>query len=130
MARNKDFAAFIKKKLATNRELAQAVLESALEASIAEQIYNARTSAGLTQAELANRIGSQQSVIARLEDADYEGHSISMLTRVANALGKQVHVVFQDVPYSQKSLKAPPARARQRVSVAKTPTRIRKSKAS
>ncbi|MEX2219463.1 MAG: helix-turn-helix domain-containing protein [Phycisphaerales bacterium] len=59
---------------------------------IAQQIYDARTEAGLSQAELARLIGTTQSVIARLEDADYRGHSLSMLRRIAAALGREVEV--------------------------------------
>lgn len=44
-----------------------------------------REDAGLTQAELARRIDTTQSVIARLEDAEYRGHSLSMLERIATA---------------------------------------------
>ncbi len=46
-----------------------------------------REGAGLTQVELAKRIGTTQSVIARLEDAEYTGHSLSMLERIAAACG-------------------------------------------
>jgi ribosome-binding protein aMBF1 (putative translation factor) len=46
-----------------------------------------REEAGLTQAGLAKRIGTTQSVIARLEDAEYMGHSLVMLERIAAACG-------------------------------------------
>ena len=46
-----------------------------------------REGAGLTQAELAKKIGTTQSVIARLEDAEYTGHSLAMLERIAVASG-------------------------------------------
>ena len=69
-------------------------------ANIAEQIYNLRTQAGLTQQQLAKRIGTTQSVISRLEDADYEGHSLSMLRRIAEVLDSRVEVRF--VPAKQK----------------------------
>ena len=46
-----------------------------------------REEARLTQAELAKRIGTTQSVIARLEDAEYTGHSLAMLERIAAACG-------------------------------------------
>jgi transcriptional regulator with XRE-family HTH domain len=57
-------------------------------------IYDARVKAGLTQKELASMLGIKQSVIAQLEDADYEGHSLSMLQRIAVALDKRLEVRF------------------------------------
>jgi len=56
------------------------------EADIAAQIYELRKQAGLSQRQLAKLIGTTQSVISRLEDADYKGHSLEMLRRVAQAL--------------------------------------------
>jgi ribosome-binding protein aMBF1 (putative translation factor) len=61
---------------------------------IAEQIYKLRTRAGLTQRELAEKIGTTASVICRLENADYEGHSLSMLRRIAAALHRRVKISF------------------------------------
>lgn len=61
-------------------------------AEIAEEIYTLRVGAGLTQGQLAERIGTHQSAISRLEDADYEGHSLAMLRRVAEALGRRLEV--------------------------------------
>src|SRR5450631_1183898 len=46
-----------------------------------------REDAGLTQAELAKKVGTTQSVIARLEDAEYTGHSLTMLERIATVCG-------------------------------------------
>ena len=61
-------------------------------ANVAEQIYKLRTQAGLTQQQLAKRIGTTQSVISRLEDADYNGHSLQMLERIARALGYKIEI--------------------------------------
>ena len=61
-------------------------------AEVAQMIYDRRVAAGLTQRQLAERVGTRQSVISRLEDADYGGHSLSMLQRVAEALGQRIHV--------------------------------------
>jgi len=59
---------------------------------IAGQIYNLRTQAGLSQAQLAKLVGTTQSVISRLEDADYDSHSLNMLRRIARALHCKVEV--------------------------------------
>jgi len=86
MAKTRDFGAVLEKRVQSDPDLAAVVEREAFKANVAFQIYNARIAAGLTQKQLANHIGSQQSVIARLEDADYEGHSLSMLRRIAEAL--------------------------------------------
>jgi len=65
-----------------------------MNAEIARKIYRLRTKAGLTQQELADRVGTSKSAISRLEDADYEGHSLTMLKRLADALDKRVEVRF------------------------------------
>lgn len=61
-------------------------------ADIAQLIYDARTKAGLTQKQLADLIGTSQPAIARLEDADYEGHSLAMLRRIAAALHMRIEL--------------------------------------
>ncbi len=53
---------------------------------IAARIYELRQQAKLSQKQLAELIGTTQSVISRLEDADYKGHSLEMLRRVATVL--------------------------------------------
>jgi ribosome-binding protein aMBF1 (putative translation factor) len=63
-----------------------------LNAQVARSIYQMRMESGLTQKQLAELVGTTQSVISRLEDADYEGHSISMVTRIARALDRRVRV--------------------------------------
>jgi DNA-binding transcriptional regulator YiaG len=55
-------------------------LETArLNAMIARDIYTLRKKARLTQEQLAQLVGTTGSVISRLEDDDYEGHSLKML---------------------------------------------------
>ena len=61
---------------------------------IAREIFELRTAAGLTQAQLAKLIGTTASVICRLEDADYEGHSLAMLRRIGAALNQRVEIRF------------------------------------
>lgn len=68
--------------------------EARANAEVGREIYHLRTSAGLTQKDLAARVGTSASVISRLEDADYEGHSMAMLRRIAGALRRTVEVRF------------------------------------
>jgi DNA-binding XRE family transcriptional regulator len=71
--------------------------------AVARKIYALRTRAGLSQRALAKLIGTTASVICRLEDADYEGHSLAMLNRIAAALHKRVEIRF--VPMANTSKK-------------------------
>jgi ribosome-binding protein aMBF1 (putative translation factor) len=64
----------------------------AREYRIGQMIHDARTAAGLSQQQLAELVGTTQSVISRLEDADYEGQSLAMLSRIAEALKMDVEV--------------------------------------
>jgi len=59
---------------------------------VALQIAALRETRGLSQKELAKLVGTSQQQISRLESPAYEGHSLSMLRRVASALGAEVHV--------------------------------------
>lgn len=61
---------------------------------IARSIRELRTKANLTQAQLAKLVGTTASVICRLEDADYEGHSLPMLRRIADTLDQRVEIRF------------------------------------
>lgn len=63
-----------------------------INADVAQKIYDLRKEAGLTQKELAKLVGTTQSVISRLEDADYEGHSLTMLSRIAYALKRRLTI--------------------------------------
>jgi transcriptional regulator with XRE-family HTH domain len=70
--------------------------ESAGEAwDVALQLVELRQEAGLSQTELARKLKTTQQQISRLESPDYEGHSLSMLRRVARVLNAQVHVIFE-----------------------------------
>ncbi len=81
---------FYEGKPERRRQLAEAEAND----EIGRKIQELRTKAGLTQAQLGKMIGTTASVICRLEDADYEGHSLAMLRRVASALNKRVEIRF------------------------------------
>jgi transcriptional regulator with XRE-family HTH domain len=62
---------------------------------VALQIAALREQAGLSQKELAKLLKTSQQQISRLESPGYEGHSLSMLRRVAGVLHARVRVVFE-----------------------------------
>jgi ribosome-binding protein aMBF1 (putative translation factor) len=63
----------------------------------AHAIREARHKAGLSQAELARKIGTRQSAIARLESAEYTGHTLKLLERIALACKRHVRLAFEPV---------------------------------
>ena len=60
---------------------------------IKKQIIKYRIENNLSQKELAEKIGTKQSAISRLENDDYNP-SIEFLDKVANALGKKLEIRF------------------------------------
>jgi DNA-binding XRE family transcriptional regulator len=72
----------------------KALEEARANEEITRKIRELRAAAGLTQTQLAKVIGTTASVICRLEDADYEGHSLAMLRRIAGALNQRVEIRF------------------------------------
>lgn len=92
--RTRDATKILKRVTGSDPELREMIAEENVNVRVARLIHDARVRAGLTQAELARRIGTKQPVIARLEDADYAGHSLTMLQRIASALDLQIDVKF------------------------------------
>jgi ribosome-binding protein aMBF1 (putative translation factor) len=92
MSKNNAALEIIRGSIERDPELAEMVKESSVNAQVSLIIYDVRKQAGLTQKQLADLIGTTQSVIARLEDADYEGHSLSMLARIAAALDRKLKI--------------------------------------
>jgi len=62
---------------------------------VAIQLTSLRKESGLSQKELAKRVGTSQQQISRLESPSFEGHSLSILRRVAGVLGADVDVVIR-----------------------------------
>lgn len=90
-----DAVEILDRMMGTDPELHRLVEEARINAVVAQLIYDARNEAGLTQEALAQLVGTKQPVIARLEDADYEGHSLSMLQRIAAALNQRIEIRFK-----------------------------------
>jgi ribosome-binding protein aMBF1 (putative translation factor) len=96
-----DAVAILDRMMGRDPRMLQLVEDARSNAEVAQLIYDARNKAGLTQTQLAKLVGTTQSVIARLEDADYEGRSLSMLNRIAAALEHRVEVRFVAAPKLQ-----------------------------
>jgi len=94
MAQTKDALRILRKVTGNNEAVKAGIAQARINFEVAQMIYDARTRAGLSQSELAELIGSKQPVIARLEDADYEGHSLTMLQRIAAALEQRLELRF------------------------------------
>jgi len=69
-----------------------------IDAGPGQRIRQARLSRGLSQKQLADRVGTTQSVIARLEDAQYTGQSLRMLERIATACGVNLKLRAEKKP--------------------------------
>ena len=74
--------------------------EARAEDEVSRKVFELREQAGLTQAKLAKLVGTTPSVISRLENSDYEGHSLAMLKRIAEAVNRRVEIRF--VPRKEK----------------------------
>lgn len=94
MPKTKDALKIIDRMVGQDKELRDMIVEETINVRVARMIYDARNKAGLTQKDLAKLVRTTQSVIARLEDADYEGHSLNMLNRIAAAMNKRVDIRF------------------------------------
>jgi ribosome-binding protein aMBF1 (putative translation factor) len=76
-------------------EFAKTFAEEKQKIDLAIKLAEIRHEAGLSQRELAERVGTSQSVIARMENPDYSGYSIRMLRRIATALGARIRIEFE-----------------------------------
>ena len=92
MAKTKDAVKILDRVTGKAGGLRERIAADILNLRVAQMIYEKRVAAGLTQAQLAELLDTSQSVVARLENADYEGHSLSMLHRIAEALHGRLEV--------------------------------------
>ena len=92
MAKTNDALKILQQMTSEDPEMEELINESSFNAELAQLIYRVRTQAGLTQQQLADRIGIKQSVIAELEDAEYEGHSLLIMQKIARVLNQRLEV--------------------------------------
>ena len=92
--RTSDALALVEELTGSSQEMADLVEQEQANLDVAREIYGLRIKAKLSQAELARKVGTTQSVISRLEDADCDGHSLDMLRRIGAASEKHVEIRF------------------------------------
>ncbi len=97
-----NFDRFLEKQLC-DPDFAERFKQAGEAWDVALQLANLREQAGLSQTELARRLKTTQQQVSRLESPGYEGHSLSMLRRVAAALHARVRVVLEPLPKADKS---------------------------
>jgi len=94
MKQKTNFDFYLEKQL-KDRDFAKRFKKAGEAWDVAIKLASLRKASGLSQKELAKRVGTSQQQISRLESPSYEGHSLSMLRRVAEVLGAAVHVEIQ-----------------------------------
>lgn len=92
MAKITDAVDILKHKTGIDPNIDPEMLQIAEDYRIAQLVYDASTATGLTEKQLAEKVGTTPEVISQLEDADYDGHSLSMLRRIAKALHMDVEL--------------------------------------
>ena len=119
--RKTDFDLFLEEQL-RDPDFAERFKRAGEAWDVALQLTALREKAGLSQKDLARTLKTSQQQISRLESPGYEGHSLSMLRRVAKVLHARVRVVLEadaagkadalaedPVPYRVKRTAAKPA---------------------
>jgi transcriptional regulator with XRE-family HTH domain len=91
MKRKTNFDKYLDQQL-KDRDFAARFKKAGEAWDIAIKLAALRKESGLSQKELAQLAGTTQQQISRLESPSYEGHSLSMLRRVAGVLGATVEV--------------------------------------
>jgi ribosome-binding protein aMBF1 (putative translation factor) len=87
-----------------DQEMMEMLETERIKGKIAQRVYNLCEEAGLTQKQLAKKVGTTAKMIDVLEMTDYEGHEIGdailMFQWIAKAVGKRIDIDFQVVPFS------------------------------
>ena len=103
MKKTEDALEILKRRRVRDLELQNLYEEEKVNFQAALAIREAREAAGVTQEELANLIGTTQSVISRLENANYEGHTLKILERIANELKHRLIIHLEPIDEKRAS---------------------------
>ena len=92
-----DAVEILKHRIDQDPELASYVEEERRRLNLADKIKKARMEAGLLQADVARRIGTTQSAVARLESGNYERLSLSTLLKVTRVLNRRISLEIEPI---------------------------------
>jgi len=95
---------FVRERARRSKRYRAAYRRTLQQIDLALLVREMRESADFTQSELARRASTTQSVIARLEDAEYTGHSLPMLKRIASACGVHLKLRAERKPGLDREL--------------------------
>ena len=95
---------FVEQRTRKSAAYRKAFARSLQQIDLALLVREMRENVGLTQAELARKAGTTQSVIARLEDAEYTGHSLPMLERIAGVCGVALKLHAEKKPHFEREV--------------------------
>lgn len=99
-------AAILDERIKDRPDLQEAVRRQLLNIQWAQLIYDMRKAAQISQKDLAKLVGTSQSAIARLENADYSGRTYQMLERIALALGYELTIEARKSTKTDRSISA------------------------
>jgi len=99
--RTTDFNEYLADQL-KDPKFAKVYEEESGKIDLAIELARIRQEAGISQRELAKRVGTRQSVIARMENPEYTGYSVRMLRRIAAALDVSIKIEFEPIKRSSR----------------------------
>jgi ribosome-binding protein aMBF1 (putative translation factor) len=79
-----------------NPKFAKGFYEESEKTRLAIKIAEAREKRKMTQKQLAEKVGTSQSVIARIENPSYDRFTIRTLRKIANALNSNLEISLHD----------------------------------
>ncbi|MDR4470796.1 MAG: helix-turn-helix domain-containing protein [Nitrospira sp.] len=93
---------WVGKKLADS-QFRKGFEEEAQKLAIGEQLSRLRQEAGLTQAQVATRIGSTASAISRYENAEYNRYEFRTLQKIVRACGGHLDITMAPGPNTHRA---------------------------
>ncbi len=85
----------LKKRILSDKETKEIYDKLAPEYSLVSQIIEARLNKGVSQADLAKKIGTKQSAISRFESGGYNP-SLAFLIKISKALDRRVIISLKE----------------------------------